>query len=41
MSGAFLLTGLQGWSKGLFGDKGQVQLNNRKEGGMQCLKSMK
>lgn len=35
------VAGVKGWVKGLFGDKGQVQLNNRKEGGMLCLKSRK
>ncbi len=35
------VAGIKGWAKGLFGDKSQAQFNNRKEGGMLCLKSKK
>jgi cell division protein FtsA len=35
------LEGIRGWYKGLFGIKDQIHLNNRKEGGMLCLKSRK
>lgn len=33
--------GIGGWLKGLLGNKDQIQLNNRKEGGLVCLKSKK
>ena len=35
------IEGIKEWAKGLFGRKDQIQLNNRKEGGMLCLKSKK
>lgn len=35
------VAGVKGWFNGLLGNKGQIQLNNRKEGGMLCLKSKK
>ena len=35
------VTGIKGWLKGIFGSKDQIQFNNRKEGGMLCLRSKK
>ena len=35
------VAGLKGWFNGLLGNKGQIQLNNKKERGMLCLKSRK
>jgi cell division ATPase FtsA len=31
--------GVKEWLKGIFGSKGLIQINNKKEGGMLCLKS--
>jgi cell division protein FtsA len=35
------VAGVKGWMKGIFGNKGLIQINNKKEGGMLCLKSKK
>ena len=33
--------GVKGWLKGIFSSRGLIQINNKKEGGMLCLKSKK
>lgn len=35
------VAGVKGWFNGLLGNKGQIELNNKKERGMLCLKSRK
>jgi cell division protein FtsA len=35
------VAGVKGWMKGIFNSKGLMQINNKKEGGMLCLKSKK
>ena len=35
------VAGAKGWLKGIFNSKGLIQINNKKEGGMLCLKSKK
>jgi hypothetical protein len=35
------IAGLKGSLKGIFSSKGLIQINNKKEGGMLCLKSKK
>jgi cell division ATPase FtsA len=35
------VAGMKEWLRGIFNGKDQIQFNNRKEGGMVCLKSKK